>query len=62
MAKKSRQRFEYLENEKSFEDEIKTIFHNFRRAIIEANKFFFQGESPTLKINLEYVLKIIKHI
>ena len=62
MAKKSRQRLEYLENEKSFEDEIKTIFHYFRRAIIEANKFFFQGESPTLKINLEYVLKIIKHI
>ena len=62
MAKKSRQRFEYLENEKSFEDEIKTIFHHFRRAIIEANNFFFQGESPTLKINLEYVLKIIKHI
>ena len=26
--------FEYLKNEKSFLDEIKNIFHSFRRAII----------------------------
>ena len=28
------QKFEYLENEKSFLDEIKNIFHSFCRAII----------------------------
>ena len=28
------QRFEYLENEKNFLDEIKSIFHNYLRAII----------------------------
>ena len=27
-------KIEYLENEKSFLDEIKSIFHSFRRAII----------------------------
>ena len=34
MTKKSRQKFEYLENEKSFWDEIKSIFHHFQRAFI----------------------------
>ena len=49
MIKKSRQKFKYLENEKSFQDEIKSIFHHFGRAIIEANqKNFLEGESPTL--------------
>ena len=28
-TKKSRQKFKYLENKKSFEDEIKNIFHHF---------------------------------
>ena len=28
------QKFEYLENEKSFLDEVKNIFHSFWRAII----------------------------
>ena len=28
------QKFEYLENKKSFLDKIKTIFHNYLRAII----------------------------
>ena len=28
------QKFEYLENKKSFLDEIKTIFHSFGRAIM----------------------------
>ena len=31
---KKRQKFEYLENEKGFLDEIKNIFHRFWRAII----------------------------
>ena len=38
MPKKSRQKFKYLENGKSFKDEIKSIFHHFWRAIIKANK------------------------
>ena len=29
MTKKSRQKFKYLEKEKSFQDEIKRIFHQF---------------------------------
>ena len=49
MIKKSRQKFKYIENKKSFEDEIKSIFHYFGRAIIEANqKDFLEGQSPTL--------------
>ena len=44
MAKKSTQKFKYLENK------AKGIFHQFSRAFIEANKvMFFDGESPTLK-------------
>ena len=38
MPKKSRQKLKYLENENNFQHEIKSIFHEFRRAIIEANK------------------------
>ena len=38
MTKKSRQKLKYLKKEKSFQDEIKSIFHHLRRAIIEANK------------------------
>ena len=48
MPKKSRKKFKYLENEKSFQDKIKIIFYHSWRAIIEANKFFLKGESPTL--------------
>ena len=33
-GRKKLQKFEYLENEKSFLDEIKNIFHSFWRAII----------------------------
>ena len=28
------QKFEYIKNEKSFTDEIKSVFHNYLRAII----------------------------
>ena len=34
MVDREIQKFEYLENEKSFFDEIKSIFHIFSRAII----------------------------
>ena len=51
MTKKSRQKCKYLEREKSFLYEIKSIFRHFYRAFIETNKtnFFLEGESPTLK-------------
>ena len=38
MPKMSRQKLKYLENEKSFSDEIKSIFHHFGWATNEANK------------------------
>ena len=47
MTKKSRQKFKHPENEKSFEDKIKSIFHHFWKAIIKANKIFFEGGSST---------------
>ena len=37
MTKMSRQKFKYLKNENSFQDEIKSIFHHFERALIEEN-------------------------
>ena len=51
MPKMSRQRFKYLENKKSFQDEIKYIFHHFWRALTETNEtIFLEGESPTLNV------------
>ena len=44
MPKKSRQKLKYLENKKRFEDEIKSIFHHFWRAAIEANKKFWESD------------------
>ena len=38
MTNTSRQKIEYLENEKSSLDGKKSIFHHFLRAIIEENK------------------------
>ena len=46
MSKMSSQKFKYLENEESFYDEIKSIFHHFQRAFNEANKTILEGESP----------------
>ena len=43
MRKKSRQKLRYLENEKSFLGEIKSIFHHFLRA------FSYQKSSQTLE-------------
>ena len=37
MGKKSRQKFKYLENEKSFQDEIKTFFFNFEGLSVAKN-------------------------
>ena len=50
MTTKSKQKFKCRENEKSFSDEIKSIFHHFSRTIIEANKkkLFFEDKTPIL--------------
>ena len=48
MIKKSRQKLKYLENGKSFQDEIKSIVYHFERALIKARKtLFLEGEGPT---------------
>ena len=53
MTKKSRQKFKYLENEKSFYGEIKSIFHFFKKA------FRCQKLSQTLECAFKiYSLKI----
>ena len=51
----SSQKFKYLDNERTFQDEIKRIFHHFQRVFIEPNKKknTLEGESPTL--NSDYV-------
>ena len=50
MTKKLCQKLKYLENEKSFSDEIKRIFHHRYRALNEAkNTVYLDGESPILR-------------
>ena len=49
MSKKSRQKFKYLGNENIYYGEIKSNFHHFEKAFIEANNFFWKGESLTLR-------------
>ena len=56
MTKMSRQKFQYLQNEKSFHDEMKNIFHHFYRVSIKANKmiFFRRWESEFSIYNHDY--------
>ena len=51
---KSGQKFKYLKNKKSFNHEIKNLFHHFWSDYVEVYKsnFFLEGDSPTLKIKL----------
>ena len=49
MTKKSRQKFKYVEIEKSFKDEIKSIFDHFKGLLLrQIKQTFLEGESPTL--------------
>ena len=49
MAKRSTQKFKYLENEGSFKDEIKSIFIIFKGlSLKQIKQFFGNGEIPTL--------------
>ena len=43
MTRKSRQKIKYIENEKSFQGEIKSKFHHLERTFIEANKADISG-------------------
>ena len=53
MAKKSMQKLKYLENGKSFWDEIKNFFHHFLRAFNQANNtIFFWNVGVRLKLYL----------
>ena len=47
MTNKSRQKFKYLENEKRFYAEVKSIFGHFSRTFIEANKTIFFGRQES---------------
>ena len=48
MTKNSGQKFKYLENEKSFQDEIEGIFHLFYGAFILWWEFDFKQKSVCL--------------
>ena len=49
MPKKSRQKFKYLENEKSFKDEMKAFFIIFEGlSLKQIKKNLLESESPTL--------------
>ena len=50
MTKDSRQKFRYLKNEKSFLQDINSIFHHFQRPFIKPAKKNLEGESPSLSI------------
>ena len=53
MTKKSLQKRKYLENETSFQDEIKNIFITFKGlSIKQITQIFLKGESPTLRRDL----------
>ena len=43
LTKSQEKKFKYLEKDKSFYDEIKSILDHFLRAFIEANKGIFFG-------------------
>ena len=48
MTKISRQKFKYVENKKSFSDEIKVFFFIFEApSLKEIKQIFLEGESPT---------------
>ena len=60
-SKNSRQKFKYFEKEKSFEDEIKSIIHHFKRNFIEANKtnFFGRLEPDFNKYNTSFEITFV---
>ena len=56
MIRKSKQNFKNLENENTFEDEIKSNFHNFKGlSMKQINQFFLEGKNPTLRKAFLYI-------
>ena len=54
MTKMSRQKFSYLENKKSFEDEIKNILHLFKGLLLKQKKTsLFERWESNFKFNLK---------
>ena len=52
MTKRSGQKFKYLEDEKTFKDEIKCIFHDFKGlSLKQIKQIFLKGERRTLRKN-----------
>ena len=59
MTKKSRQKFKYLKNKKSFYGEIKSIFHNFKGLSVAKN--CIRPESAHLNPQTSSIYKMVKH-
>ena len=57
MTIKSRQKCKYLENEKSFEDEI-SIFHHFKEFSVAKNHL--RPENPPLKLSFSWKRSFIE--
>ena len=54
MTKKSRQSFKYLKNEKSFQGDVKSIFHHFKRLLVAKN--CLRSESAPLRSGLKNLI------
>ena len=52
MIKKSRQKLKYLENEKSFRGETKSIFHHFKELSVAKHRL--RPETPLLSFDLDH--------
>ena len=57
MTEKSKQKFKYLENKKSFQDEIKSIFHHFKGISIVKN--CLRPESAALIVKLLTLMVLV---
>ena len=63
VIKKSRQRFEYLENEKNFSVEIKKYFSSFLKSFLwNKKRFLLVGENRTLSLASTNELMKYRHI
>ena len=63
ITKKSWQKLKYLENEKSFWDGIKSIFHHFKGlSMKQITETFLEGESPTLKVSCTFMSFYVKKL
>ena len=62
MVKKSSQKFKYLENEKSFKDEIKSILHLKGLSLNQIKQYFWESwESEFTKRHSEF-FRVIKNL